>query len=53
MDRAQENLHFVMDICDAMLYILETDDNIEVLRLIDKFVIKIYRVSSYRIKTVS
>jgi len=29
VDRAQENLHFVMDICDAMLYILETDDNIE------------------------
>jgi len=29
VDRAQENLHFVMDICDSMLYILETDDNIE------------------------
>ena len=37
MDRAQENLHFVMDICDSMLYILETDDNIEVRHIANLF----------------
>ena len=27
LDRAQENLHFLIDICENFLYILETDDH--------------------------
>jgi hypothetical protein len=27
LDRAQENLHFLIDICENFLYILETDEH--------------------------
>ena len=30
VDRAQENLHFLMDICEQALYILETEETMEV-----------------------
>ena len=30
VDRAQENLHFLMDICEGVLYILETEETMEV-----------------------
>ena len=30
VDRAQENLHFLMDICESTLYILEMEETIEV-----------------------
>ena len=48
VDRAQENLHFLMDICEQTLYILETEEAIEVGEVINQSMLDLHNAHKKR-----